>query len=276
MLSIESSSIKIIKSKPSKEGTATYSNVNWDTDFYPVPAMLKVYCEPEKYQQEADCLIQARHCYIIELYGVIQDSPYKGALLFQYMSSGDLGSYLKSHDPDDNTRIGIALAMIQAVGYLSVAKIVHRDINCSSILLNIVNNAVSVKLADFRLARMFNEEEGYRSTSYCPSGSLGYIAPEIFKFTDDRTGPCLYTPKSDIYGLGMVLLCLGSDNVSDPYFILSNPQKYEFNKHHIRPYIGPEVSTFTREMFLACFEADPKKRIDADTLLTRYKAETKI
>lgn len=93
--------------------------------------------------------------------------------------------------------------------------IVHRDIKPENILL--VDKNLSVKLADFGLAKIIGEESF--TTTLC--GTPSYVAPEILKTSNNRR----YTRAVDVWSLGVVLyICLcGFPPFSDELYTQDNP-----------------------------------------------------
>jgi serine/threonine-protein kinase CHEK2 len=92
---------------------------------------------------------------------------------------------------------------------------VHRDIKPENILLT--DKELSVKLADFGLAKIIGEESF--TTTLC--GTPSYVAPEILEDTKHRR----YTRAVDIWSLGVVLyICLcGFPPFSDELYTRENP-----------------------------------------------------
>ncbi|KAG6433271.1 hypothetical protein SASPL_104879 [Salvia splendens] len=95
-------------------------------------------------------------------------------------------------------RIKISLDAARGIEYLhnyAVPPIIHRDIKSSNILLD---SNWAARVSDFGLSLMGQEEDrDYQPTK--AAGTVGYIDPEYY-------GLNVLTAKSDVYGLGVVLL----------------------------------------------------------------------
>lgn len=93
----------------------------------------------------------------------------------------------------------VFIQLFQGIKYLHERNIVHRDIKPENILL--ADKELSVKLADFGLAKIIGEESF--TTTLC--GTPSYVAPEILENSRHRK----YTRAVDIWSLGVVLyICL--------------------------------------------------------------------
>jgi serine/threonine-protein kinase Chk2 len=92
--------------------------------------------------------------------------------------------------------------------------IVHRDIKPENILL--VDKDLTIKLADFGLAKIIGEESF--TTTLC--GTPSYVAPEILQSSNHRR----YTRAVDVWSLGVVLyICLcGFPPFSDELYDAQN------------------------------------------------------
>lgn len=111
----------------------------------------------------------------------------------------------------------IALGTARALAFLHHGcspPIIHRDVKASSVYLDL---NLEPRLSDFGLAKIFGndlEDEMVR-------GSHGYVPPEFLNQdgSSNSSSPHVITPKSDVYGFGVILLELitGKKPVDDNY-----------------------------------------------------------
>ncbi|XP_073151314.1 probable LRR receptor-like serine/threonine-protein kinase At2g24230 [Henckelia pumila] len=110
-------------------------------------------------------------------------------------------------------RHNTALGMARALAFLHHGcspPIIHRDVKASSVYLD---SNLEPRLSDFGLAKIFGSELEDEITR----GSPGYMPPELLD--PERSSPKTPTPKSDVYGFGVVLfeLITGKKPVGDDY-----------------------------------------------------------
>ncbi|KAM7258258.1 hypothetical protein ACFE04_013999 [Oxalis oulophora] len=155
------------------------------------------------FDSEVALLSRLHHKHLVGLIGFCQENEER-LLVYDLMSNGSLHDHL--HNNIENSiilyswkiRIKIALDAARGLEYLhkyAVPPIIHRDVKSSNILLD---NNYTAKVSDFGLSLMgpASDEE------YVPTmavGTVGYIDPEYYVLN-------VLTTKSDVYGLGVVLL----------------------------------------------------------------------
>ena len=130
----------------------------------------------------------------------------------------------------------IAIAVLKILVYLQsrLPPVIHRDIKPDNIL---VDEQLNVYLVDFGFARIGDGEVGVSSVV---KGTLGFMPPEqLFNRT--------LTEASDLYGLGMTLVCLLTrtkpDGIGDLVDI-----SYRVKFKHLVPKINPHWTSWLERM----------------------------
>ncbi|KAK6929480.1 Protein kinase domain [Dillenia turbinata] len=158
------------------------------------------------FDSELAFLSRLHHKHLVRLVGFCQEMDER-LLVYEYMKNGALYDHL--HDKNNvekcssfinswKMRIKISLDAARGIEYLhsyAVPPIIHRDIKSSNILLDANWTA---RVSDFGLSLMGPEsDQDFRPTK--AAGTVGYIDPEYY-------GLNVLTAKSDVYGLGVVML----------------------------------------------------------------------
>ncbi|KAL7321717.1 hypothetical protein PS15m_001454 [Mucor circinelloides] len=134
----------------------------------------------------------------------------------------------------------------------------HRNIHSENILC--VDE--DYFLVDFRFSTSANEASDVTKQSQVHYGRVPYIAPEV------KNG--LYTEKSDVYSLGIIMWQLVSGVIFPaPEIIATNPDLYRIEW-------VPGVSRWYQEVTMACLEPFPENRPTAEEigLIVRKIAST--
>nr|POE73404.1 putative serine/threonine-protein kinase-like protein ccr3 [Quercus suber] len=158
------------------------------------------------FDAELALLSRLNHKHLVGLIGFCEEKDER-LLVYEYMSNGSLHDHLHNKLNINrsssiwnswNMRIKIALDAARGIEYLhnyAVPPIIHRDIKSSNILLDANWTA---RVSDFGLSLIRPESE-HESMSTQAVGTVGYIDPEYYVLN-------VLTAKSDVYGLGVVLL----------------------------------------------------------------------
>ncbi|KAL5757670.1 hypothetical protein ACOSP7_020281 [Xanthoceras sorbifolium] len=175
----------------------------------------------QQFESEVKLLMRVHHRNLTTLIGYCDEGT-NLALIYEYMSNGNLGEHLLDSNKDIlnwEGRLQIAVEAAQGLEYLHHGckpPIIHRDVKSTNILLN---DKFQAKLADFGLSRTF-PVEGNTHVSTVVVGTPGYLDPEYY--ISNRL-----TEKSDVYSFGVVLLEL----ITGKPIILKSLDNSNSNRH---------------------------------------------
>lgn len=168
---------------------------------------IKKFHEKESaFDSELSLLSRLNHKHLVGLLGFCQEKDER-LLVYEFMSNGALHDHLHSKNNAEKSssilnswkmRIKIALDAARGIEYLhnyAVPPIIHRDIKSSNILLD---SNWTARVSDFGLS-LLGPEPHQESVTAKAVGTVGYIDPEYYALNE-------LTTKSDVYGLGVVVL----------------------------------------------------------------------
>ncbi|GJM94466.1 hypothetical protein PR202_ga11110 [Eleusine coracana subsp. coracana] len=159
------------------------------------------------FRSELAFLSRLHHKHLVGLVGYCDEDDER-LLVYEYMKNGALFDHL--HPKTVSTpespvvaswklRVKILLDASRGIEYLhsyAVPPIIHRDIKSSNILLDA---AWTARVSDFGLSLMGPPPETDHHSAVKAAGTVGYMDPEYY-------GLHHLTTKSDVYGLGVVML----------------------------------------------------------------------
>ncbi|KAH7557856.1 hypothetical protein JRO89_XS11G0229600 [Xanthoceras sorbifolium] len=153
-----------------------------------------------EFWKEAEILSKLHHPNVVAFYGVVQDGP-GGTLatVAEYMVDGSLRHVLVRKDRYLDRRKRLIIAMDAAFGmeYLHSKNIVHFDLKCDNLLVNLKDPSRPIcKVGDFGLSKI------KRNTlvSGGVRGTLPWMAPELLSGSSSKV-----SEKVDVFSFGIVL-----------------------------------------------------------------------
>ena len=142
-----------------------------------------------RFEQEAQTIARLEHPHVVPLYDYWRDGS--GAyLVMRWMRGGSLEDMLVRGPLDPEGAVRVVDQVASALSLAHRLHTIHRDVKPANVLLDEEGNAY---LSDFGIAEDLTD---WREV--IPPGSLGYSSPEQLRGE-------VATPRSDIYGLGMVV-----------------------------------------------------------------------
>ncbi|KAL2897174.1 putative serine/threonine-protein kinase SIS8 [Bienertia sinuspersici] len=153
-----------------------------------------------EFWHEAEILSKLHHPNVVAFYGVVQDGP-GGTLatVTEFMVDGSLRHVLLKKDRHLDRRKRLLIAMDAAFGmeYLHLKNIVHFDLKCDNLLVNLKDSSRPIcKVGDFGLSKI------KRNTlvSGGVRGTLPWMAPELLNGSSSKV-----SEKVDVFSFGIVL-----------------------------------------------------------------------
>ncbi|XP_016506110.2 cysteine-rich receptor-like protein kinase 2 isoform X1 [Nicotiana tabacum] len=153
------------------------------------------------FYNEVNIISSVEHKNLVRLLGCSCSGP-ESLLVYEFLPNQSLDRFIFADPSKGKTlnwekRFEIIIGTAEGLVYLhenNKTRIIHRDIKASNILLD---SRLRAKIADFGLARSFQEDKSHISTAI--AGTLGYMAPEYLAHGQ-------LTEKADVYSFGVLLL----------------------------------------------------------------------
>jgi len=215
---------------------------------------------------EACLLSKLHHPNIVAFYGVVPDGP-GGTLgtVTEYMVNGSLKQVLHRKDRTIDHRKRVIIATDAAFGmeYLHNKKVVHFDLKCENLLVNMRDPQRPIcKVGDFGLSKIKHQT----LVSGGVRGTLPWMAPELLNGSSSKV-----SEKVDVFSFGIVMweLLTGDEPYADMHYgaiiggIVSNT---------LRPPVPNWCDPSWRSLMEQCWSADPAARLSFTEIVNELRA----
>ncbi|XP_071725625.1 mitogen-activated protein kinase kinase kinase 1-like [Rutidosis leptorrhynchoides] len=203
-------------------------------------------------EQEISLLSQFHHENIVRYLGTDKDDG-KLYIFLELVTKGSLAKLYQKYDLRDSQVSAYTRQILSGLKYLHDRKVVHRDIKCANILVDVSG---SVKLADFGLAKAttLNDIKSCKGTPY-------WMAPEVVNNRSTKG----YGLAADIWSLGCTVLEMLTRKI--PYYHLEGMQALFRIGRGEPPEIPNTLSAEAHDFILKCLQVNPNDRPTAAQLL---------
>ncbi|XP_058101303.1 uncharacterized protein LOC131245697 [Magnolia sinica] len=215
--------------------------------------------------REAQILSKLHHPNVVAFYGVVPDGD-GGTLatVTEFMVNGSLKNVLVRKEKALDRRKRLIIAMDAAFGmeYLHSKNIVHFDLKCENLLVNMRDSQRPIcKVGDFGLSRIKRNT----MVSGGVRGTLPWMAPELLNGSSSRV-----SEKVDVFSFGIAI-----------WEILTGEEPYA-NMHcgaiiggivnnNLRPQIPKRCDPKWRKLMEDCWSPDPEARPSFSDITSRLR-----
>ena len=207
----------------------------------------------KRFKTEAKSLARLEDKNIVNVYA-LRETEYGLFMVMEYVPAKTIAEWLREKGKFSvNETIDISKQILHAINCVHKANVIHRDIKPNNILLN---NEGVVKVMDFGLAKVVQEQGSQVTVTQTAAGTLYYMSPEQVKASKE------IDKRTDIYSLGMTIYEMLTGR--NPFE--KSESEYSIQKRIVEGKI-PSPKTYNQNIpnqllkfILKAIEKDPDKR----------------
>jgi len=211
-------------------------------------------------QLEYKIMKEMDHPYIVKCFEAVETELHV-FLFLELMECGELfDKIVEMGYFTEKMAAQLSYNMLGALNYMHSKGIIHRDLKPENMLLSKGDDYTKVKLTDFGLSKMLDEESKLMKT---PVGTPGYVAPEVLALKDGG-----YDHKVDVWSMGVIIYILLCG--FPPFYADNDAQLFAKIKAGDYKFLSPywdKISTTAKDFIRRMLTVDAKKRASIDELL---------
>ena len=156
-----------------------------------------------RFKREGSILGRLSDPHIAELLDAGVSNEGQPYLVLEHVEGEQIDEYCDRHRLDVEARIRLFLDVLAAVAHAHANLIVHRDLKPSNVL---VRNDGQVKLLDFGIAKLLEDEAGPNAVTQLTQQAGGALTPAYA--APEQVSGGVVTTATDVYALGVLLYVL--------------------------------------------------------------------
>ncbi|KAG1725853.1 kinase-like domain-containing protein [Suillus lakei] len=241
-----------------------------------VSGVIQLTLVPQRLFREVKLWLKLEHENIVPLWGVTDGFGSLPALISPWLENGALTGYLHHNHKvlSNNAKFALLVDVARGLQYLHSQSIVHGDLSGNNVL---VDKNGKARLADFGLSALLPERMSQALLPTNPTCTAAYMAPEYLMIDREGNLPPVFTPKTDVYSFGGIMLQVLEGKV--PYHYIA---KYEFIIFYILQGIKPKrppasmVIDSDWDFIQNCWSQDMECRPSDDDILQFVEGRARI
>lgn len=223
----------------------------------------------ERFKNEAATMARLNHSGIVTLYDYVEEGE-EAFLIMEFADGLDLDTIIKRNGklPEPLAQ-DLLLQMAEALAYAHSQGVIHRDIKPSNFIVNPENK---VKVLDFGIAKMLDNDARHLTKTGMRMGSIYFMSPEQVRGDKD------ITHRTDIYSLGLTYYVM----LTGEYPLAHHTSEYAIydeivNKDFIDfGKLKGKISDKSIELIQKCIKRNPQERFATALEIVKFLKEDKI
>jgi len=213
----------------------------------------------DEFSKEATVCAKLRSPYLVNFVGVCNQRDCL-FLALELMEGGDLHDLLhRGAQLPMREKLRMAEEIAKGLQFLHNNKVLHCDLKTRNVLLDKDNHC---KISDFGLCIAKRESSNLSKSVTHAAGTLPYMAPELLSTTPRPH----FSPKSDIYSLGMIFWEIGTQR--KPYDSQHNDDAVQFCVlKGQREDVPNNIDVRYQDLVRGCWRQQPDSRFSLDEIL---------